>query len=133
LQRFEVFGAKSELNRVTPGGLTSGKTIPVRMEPLDALLSRMGWQGVDLLKIDTEGYELDVLEGAKRTVEAGVGAILAECTFSERDRWHTPFLPLFTWVTERRYELVGLYDVHHLGGAQHYSNAMFVRTGGGDK
>lgn len=56
---------------------TSGKCVPIR--PLDDCLADWGVGHVDLLKIDVEGYEPLVLEGASTALSAGrIRAILCE-------------------------------------------------------
>jgi len=44
---------------------------PVHLVTLDDFVAERGLERIDLLKIDTEGNELDVLRGATRTLEAG--------------------------------------------------------------
>jgi hypothetical protein len=41
------------------------------VQPLDHLISNAGIRHVHLLKIDTEGSELDALLGARRLIDAG--------------------------------------------------------------
>jgi FkbM family methyltransferase len=48
----------------------SGQSRTVRITSLDLILSALGVDHVDLLKIDTEGAEVDVLRGAARTLQA---------------------------------------------------------------
>jgi FkbM family methyltransferase len=36
---------------------------------LDAELNRLGWDSVDLVKVDAEGFDLDVLRGAERIIQ----------------------------------------------------------------
>jgi FkbM family methyltransferase len=43
--------------------------IPVEMETLDALLAALEIGHVDLMKVDTQGAELEVLEGAREMIE----------------------------------------------------------------
>ncbi len=42
---------------------TDAPTIQVPAEPVDDLLARMGWQQVDFIKLDVEGYEVNALRG----------------------------------------------------------------------
>jgi FkbM family methyltransferase len=49
---------------------------PVRVIPLDDYLDRAGVARVDVLKLDVEGAELDVLEGAARTLAANPRIVL---------------------------------------------------------
>lgn len=51
--------------------------IEVECETLDLLVSSLGVEHIDWLKIDVEGHEIDVLEGAKATL-ARTGKIILE-------------------------------------------------------
>lgn len=52
---------------------------PVKMVMLDAIAKKNNIERIDILKIDVEGYELKVLEGAKKLLAAGaVGLIQFE-------------------------------------------------------
>jgi FkbM family methyltransferase len=41
----------------------------VKLETVDAILKQVGWSQLDLLKIDTEGFELHVLQGAEKAIK----------------------------------------------------------------
>src|SRR3954447_25345989 len=45
------------------------ETVQVEQVAIDSLLARMGWQHVDVMKIDTEGAEIGVLAGARALLE----------------------------------------------------------------
>jgi hypothetical protein len=47
----------------------SRRTVP--MVTIDQIISQMGWDSVDLLKIDTEGWDLHCLRGAHDTLSHG--------------------------------------------------------------
>jgi FkbM family methyltransferase len=53
------------------------KHVEVECETLDRLVSSLGVEHIDWLKIDVEGHEIDVLEGAKATL-ARSGKIILE-------------------------------------------------------
>lgn len=57
--------------RIKPGGVGE---VPLRM--LDHIITP--GQTIDLLKIDTEGFEAQVLSGARRTIERCLPVIIAE-------------------------------------------------------
>ncbi len=47
---------------------TEGTRHSVVVKTLDEVLADVGWDGVDLLKVDAEGYDLQVLRGAARSL-----------------------------------------------------------------
>lgn len=48
-----------------------------KMAALDSVLQEFGWDTVDLIKLDVQGYELEVLKGGAKALE-GAGAVLLE-------------------------------------------------------
>ena len=64
----ETFSAGKHIvtNRHISGG--ASPTDPVQMVKLDSYLEAAGAGKIDLIKIDTEGFEIDVLAGAKSTL-----------------------------------------------------------------
>ncbi len=60
------------------------ETTEVNVKTLDAEAERLGIRHIDVMKIDVDGYELEVFKGSSRLLEEGrIGAIL--CEFS--DKW----------------------------------------------
>jgi FkbM family methyltransferase len=67
------FGASS----LRPGDAAAHRPrVPVEVATLDEALDRLGVPAVDLAKIDVEGAELDVLDGARGTLAANPGIVL---------------------------------------------------------
>ena len=101
----------------------------VRMETIDSYMKDEGVADIDLLKIDVEGYELEVLEGAKDALERGrIKAILAECHFEPMDNQHTYFNDLWEHLRSKNFSFFGLYDVMHYGNGMGigFCNALFI-------
>ena len=107
------------------------------MKTLDAYIKKECIDNIDLLKMDVEGYELEVLKGAKDALESGsIKAILAECDFDPKDTQHTYFNDLWDYLRSKNFSFFGLYDVIHyesrLGIG--FCNALFIeKTVSGDK
>ncbi|MGC2129702.1 MAG: FkbM family methyltransferase, partial [Candidatus Aquilonibacter sp.] len=58
---------------------TRGTTRTVTVATLDAALRDAGWSHVDLLKIDAEGYDLQVMRGARESIASrSIGVIQFE-------------------------------------------------------
>jgi FkbM family methyltransferase len=101
----------------------------VRMETIDSYMKDQGISKIDLLKIDVEGYEMEVLEGAKGALERSrVKAILAECDFDPTDTQHTYFNDLWDHLRSKNFSFFGLYDVIHYenGMGIGFCNALFI-------
>lgn len=90
--RMSLLGAEEReqvtFHELEPGAETGSSVLAARsnlksteiaypMTTLDALLAEAGWDGVDFLKLDVQGYELEILKGAGKTLR-GVEVILME-------------------------------------------------------
>jgi len=82
----------------------------------DTFCVEHGIRSIDLLKIDTEGHELEVLDGFAGML-GNVRAIQVEVAVSEQT-WHIPIERYREYLPDR--ELVGVY------GGVNYGNAVFV-------
>ena len=78
---------------------------------VDQFLSRLDNPPVGLLKVDTEGFDIMVLEGAADEMAAGsIDLIVVECTFNLRGAPHVDALELIAMMRERRYDVVAAYS-----------------------
>lgn len=79
LEFFEEPGAGRGSTLVAEFMRTRGTTRTVTVTTLDAALRDAGWNRVDLLKIDAEGYDLQVMRGAHEAIFArAIGVIQFE-------------------------------------------------------
>ncbi len=82
----------------------------VAMTTVDAYTAERGIGSIDLLKIDTEGFDLEVLSGAERCfAEARVKFVLIEAGFHFRGREHVPYEQLHEFLRPRGFDLLGFY------------------------
>lgn len=84
--RFYEEPAAGETSTLVAGAAHgTGTWREIRLETVDGLLEARAWPGADFVKIDAEGYDLRVLEGMARALEARrVGAVLFEYNTSWR-------------------------------------------------
>jgi FkbM family methyltransferase len=66
---FESSGASEGSTLVEGAHLPNSLRRPVQVVTIDAELNRLGWNGVDVMKVDTEGFDLDVLRGAEGAIQ----------------------------------------------------------------
>jgi FkbM family methyltransferase len=101
----------------------------IQVDTIDNYCSQNGIKTIDLLKIDTEGFEIPVMEGARATLERGdVSMIFAEAGFDRRNGRNSPFNDIVEYLLALDYRFFGIYDVTHepeFGVA--YGNALFVK------
>lgn len=78
------------------GGSGSGPVIKVEADTLDSVASSRGVQAIDLLKIDVEGFELQVLKGAQDLfARSAIRYVFAECVLpSDSLAPHTSFFDI---------------------------------------
>jgi FkbM family methyltransferase len=107
------------------------RTERIQVTTLDAFVAEHGVEQIDFLKIDTEGFDLEVLHGAETILAAGrVMFILVEVTFNQKDTFHTPFHPVEAYLHQFGFEFVDLYDHDYGPSSPHrpplgYCNALF--------
>jgi FkbM family methyltransferase len=77
-------GNTSSLIRAATHGTVVVRSVAVRS--IDGLLAEAGWSDVDILKVDCEGYDYFVLQGASASFRAGrIGVVQFEYNTSWRD------------------------------------------------
>ena len=128
----KVFEGRSGWNSLRPDLMNNdanGRKEVVKETTLDAYCKKNNIKRIDLLKIDTEGFELNVLEGAKEMIkENGISMIYAEVGFQSMNPRNTNFARLSEWLDKNNFYFLGLYQLWgaewHLG--KYFGNALFV-------
>jgi FkbM family methyltransferase len=128
-------GAASHVNRLVPeseAGRADGSTETVTTTTVDAFLRAEGIERVGLLKIDTEGHDLRVLEGADTALRAGaVDLVLAECTWNPRERSpHVDGVDLVRHLRGAGFEVIASYseNVGNVIRGSAFANVLFARS-----
>ena len=101
----------------------------ITIDTLDHYCAKNNISKIDLLKIDTEGYELQVLDGAAEMLANGaVSFIYCEVGFLRVNNRNTNFSDLCEYLAKRNYFFYGLYQVSDDNWAKGFSfgNALFV-------
>src|SRR5262249_52326300 len=85
----------------------------VKLSTIDRYCADKKIERIDLLKSDTQGFELEVLKGARRMLEERrVGAIYVEITFA-RLYDNLPRLDeIYAFITGHGFDLVSFYKFH---------------------
>lgn len=123
---------KSVLNSLLPqtGAVGTGAHETIRVDTVDNFCRTRGLGPIDVLKSDTEGYDLEVLRGAQAMLSAhDVVFVYLEVSFHRGNRQNTAFQPAFTLLTDLGYRFLGLYEtysLHHFEEPNLFCNALFL-------
>lgn len=109
---------------------TPGRLLKCRMETLDTILSREGFRRPELIKIDVQGYELEVLKGGKEAL-AAAEAIAMEVSLIEMYKGSPLMHEVITFMHEGGFQC---YDIPTLmRNPSDYTlwqvDMIFVKTG----
>lgn len=129
----EFHTRNSLLERPTEGrtywkGGTLDEEVTVRVEKLDTFRARMSIDRIDILKIDVQGAEGLLLDGARATLDAGaIGIIFTEVMFVPHYEGGILYDDLAARLRGHGFSLLNIYDPILAGNAQlRYANALFV-------
>lgn len=114
--------------RVPSGDHEVDAVVTVPLVRLDSLLAEHGIRSVDLLKVDAEGYDLEVLRGAHEALRAQrVRAVLAEVFFVSYRDGQAFFWDIATYLHGLGYLFVNLFDTRDTAQGRLYTgNGLWV-------
>jgi FkbM family methyltransferase len=121
----------SELNTFVqdaPRNDPSVRPETVEVDTIDRFCEELNIGAIDLLKIDAQGWELEVLRGANRMIDANsVRFIYAEVGFRRVDSDIAYFPDLHATLEQKGYLFAGLYDNFRWGDKKvvHFANALY--------
>ena len=109
--------------------INSNNSQEIEIDTLDRIMSRLGLTYIDFLKIDTKGFDLEVLKGAVKALEQGmIKFIYCEVGFyGEADKVDLHLI--IKYLTPFHYRFVGLYETMRIGFNKlpvKFSNALFI-------
>jgi hypothetical protein len=100
----------------------------VNVDTVDAFVSRNSIARVDLLKIDTQGFDFEVLKGAVNTLAAGnVRLVLVEINFIGLYEGQAEAAEIVAYLAENGLFLVDLYEKVVQAKRLAWCTALFVR------
>lgn len=107
----------------------NAKEETIRIDTLDHYCSVHNIQKIDLLKIDTEGFEINVLKGAEQMLQNGtISFVYCETGFQQTNQRNTYFPLLTEYLAKHGYYFFGLYntDYHDWKRGNHLANALYI-------
>lgn len=108
--------------------LTPFDSVEVQVRTVASELDRLNLSRLDLLKTDCQGFDLAVLEGAKRAINEGrIELILTEALFRAEYEGQAWFYEILDWLGQRGFALIGIYDILHDDcGRALFGDALFA-------
>ncbi len=102
--------------------------VTISVEPFDDFMVSQSIERVDILKIDTEGYDLEVLKGCAGALDQGrIISVYVEVDFRERDSQHSSFKEIESFLKQYGFSLTAFYDftMFTFPGEICFCNALF--------
>ena len=104
----------------------------VQIRTLEEVCATKGIARIDLLKIDTEGYDLEVLEGARALLEAErISFVQVEAGMTAYNTKHVPLPDAQAWLSRFGYVMFGVYEQTPEWSGEprlRFSNVVFVSS-----
>ena len=121
----------SALNSLLKRAYGSAKileTYLVEVATIDEFCKNNAISHINLLKTDTEGYELNVLKGASEMMKQNrIQFVFVEIFFNENYVGQSSFGDIYNFLLENRFELVRFYDVLYTSdGVASKTDALFI-------
>jgi FkbM family methyltransferase len=87
----------------------------IKVRRFDDFVDERSLNHVDLLKIDTEGHELEVLKGAEKSLDRKqISFIFCEIGFHRHDKGHGYFFDLYKYLDSKDYQIYAFYETNNL-------------------
>jgi FkbM family methyltransferase len=101
---------------------------PVAIETIDSFLDRSGIDNVDLLKIDTQGFDLEVLLGGEKSFQSGtIKNVLIELTFVPTYEGQAATRDIIDFLRKYQVHLIDYYEKVRQKNTLAWCTALFGR------
>ena len=86
---------------------------------LDEICAEFPTPHVDVMKIDVEGFEINVLKGGVRFIASSVDTIIVEASLMRDVGWEKQgFMEVFSMLTKLGFRLVNVFDIHKAANSE---------------
>lgn len=107
------------------------QTVTVQMDTVDAYCAREGIERIDWLKIDSQGYDLHVLKGARQMLaDRRIALVTLEVNFLPMYEGEGSFCDILHYLEPLGCHLVDFYDKNYVDRRLSCCDLLFVRDGG---
>ena len=125
--------SQSDLNSLKPSSMSqdpNSKIEEVTVLTGDSYLAKNKIFRVDLLKIDTEGFEIEVLNGFQNAFSNQlISAVYCEVGLSKLNQRNTSLVEIFKILETFEFRFYGLYEIYHkrISAGNHFGNTLFIQ------
>lgn len=117
-----------ELGSQNWGTVTHDTAVPVTT--VDQYCQESGIDRVDILKTDTQGFDLEVVRGAAETISGGkLSLIFLEITFCELYQNLPTLDEVYRELRERGFDLISFYEFSYQNNRAGWTDALFAYRG----
>ena len=102
------------------------RTTIVAVDTVDNYCIRNGIKKIDVLNIDTQGYDLEVLIGASTMLNERVDIIITELNFVHLYEGAATFDQIYKFLADRNFLLVGFYNTRRVGKRLGWTDGLFI-------
>jgi FkbM family methyltransferase len=100
----------------------------VSITTLDQFVKQYEIGNIDLLKIDTEGFDLEVLKGAEATLDIKkVSFVYVEVGLNPQNKLHVPLEEISKWLFQKGFSLFAIYNQAEYQKGTLFADALFRR------
>lgn len=101
--------------------------VEVEVTTIDSYAERNGVDRIDFLKIDTQGFDLEVLKGATRMASLGqIKLVQLEITLADLYEGLPRVDVVLKFLLDQGFRVVGLYGFHHNHMTASWTDALLV-------
>ena len=101
--------------------------VQVDVKTVDDYCVDLGVDAIDILKLDTQGFDLKIIEGSIQLLaQHRIHLIYMEIIFSEMYKGLPRFDEIFGFLADRGFSLVTFYEFHYQNGRLGWTDALFV-------
>ncbi len=112
---------------LSPAWSAPHKTVTVKVSTIDSFCAERSFDHIDWLKIDTQGYDLRVLQGAHSMLASHrIRLVSAEAMFSRMYEGQPSLADLLQHMAQYKYRVNGFYEQEYIDNRLSYCNVLWV-------
>jgi FkbM family methyltransferase len=113
---------------LNPAWSSLTNTVTVSVATLDQFCQQQAIERIDWLKIDTQGYDLRVLQGAQSLLASGrIHLVSAEAMFNQMYEGQPSLCDLLQFMAGCNYRVNGFYEQEYINNKLSYCNVLWAQ------